>query len=215
MVAILGSIPRALLSGFSYCCLVRSNWGFLIAPFIFTTNVKPIKVDNYTHFKNTIHQQTTNNMEKHFLNFDRLYDELLQLYKDARDGWLDDNNRDFLLDEASDDCLEEMAWERATEFDRDMGKYLNMKDHKIWGNFNNIDYDYPHHINGVVEYDTPLVNAMIARLNAGEQSEQADADRDWLVDWFWETFGSWGLKYNFDSWIADLLYEFENEEETV
>lgn len=154
-------------------------------------------------------------MEKHFLNFDRLFNELLQLYKDARDEWLDDNNRDFLMNEVSDDFLEEMAWERATEFDRDMGKYLNMKDHKIWGNFNNIDYDYPHNINGVVEYDTPLVNAMIARLNAGEQSDQADADRDWLVDWFWETFGSWGLKYNFDSWIADLLYEFENEEVTV
>lgn len=154
-------------------------------------------------------------MEKHFLNFDRLYNELLQLFKDARDEWLDDNNRDFLLDEVSDNFLEEMAWERATEFDRDMGKYLNMKDHKIWGNFNNIDYDYPHHINGVVEYDTPIGHAMIARLNAGEQSDQADADRDWLVDWFWETFGSWGLKYNFDSWIADLLYEFENEEVTV
>lgn len=154
-------------------------------------------------------------MEKHFLNFDRLFNELLQLYKDARDEWLDDNNRDFLMNEVSDDFLEEMAWERAVEFDRDMGKYLNMKDHKIWGNFNNIDYDYPHHINEVVEYDTPLANAMIARLNAGEQSDQADADRDWLVDWFWETFGSWGLKYNFDSWIADLLYEFENEEVTV
>lgn len=154
-------------------------------------------------------------MEKHFLNFDRLFNELLQLYKDARDKWLDDNNRDFLMNEVSDDFLEEMTWKKAVELDRDMGKYLNMKDHKICGNFNNVDYDYPYHINGKVEYDTPLVNAMIARLNAGEQSEQADADRDWLVDWFWETFGSWGLTYNFDSWVADLLYEFENEEEIL
>ena len=154
-------------------------------------------------------------MEKHFLNFDRLFNELQQLYKDARDEWLDDNNRDFLMSEVSDDFLEEMAWERAIEFDRDMGKYLNSKDHKIWGNFNNIDYDYPHHTNGVVEYDTPLVNAMIERLNAGEQSEQADADRDWLVDWFWETFGSWGLQYNFNSWVSELLYEFENKEEIL
>lgn len=155
------------------------------------------------------------NTQKHFLNFDRLFNELLELYKDARDEWLDDNNRDFILNNVSDDYLEEMAWEQTVEFDRDMGKYLNMKDHKIWGNFNNIDYDYSHHINGVVEYDTPLVNAMIERLNAGEQSEQADADRDWLVDWFWETFGSWGLQYNFNSWVADLLYEFENEEKIL
>lgn len=48
-------------------------------------------------------------MEKHFLNFYRLFNELLQLYKDARDEWLDDNNRDFLMNEVSDDFLEEMA----------------------------------------------------------------------------------------------------------
>ena len=155
------------------------------------------------------------NTQKHFLNFDRLFNELLELYKDARDEWLDDDNHDFLMNEVSDDFLEEMAWERAVEFDRDMGKYLNMKDHKIWGNINNIDYDYPYHINGVVEYDTPLVNAMIARLNTGEQSEQADADRDWLVNWFWDTFGSWGLQYNFNEWVSELLYEFENKEEII
>ena len=102
------------------------------------------------------------------------------------------------------------------EFEADLLRgVVWLTSHVNYFGLNNEDYDYPHHINGVVEYDTPLVNAMIARLNAGEQSDQADADRDWLVDWFWETFGSWGLKYNFDSWIADLLYEFENEEVTV
>lgn len=153
--------------------------------------------------------------QKNFLNFDRLFNKILKLYKDARDEWLDDRNRGFLLDNVSDDFLEERAFESAIEINVDMGEYLNSKDHKIWGCFNNIDYDYPHHINGVFERDTRLVNAMIERVNAGEQSEQADADRNWLVDWFWETNGTFGLRYNLNCWIADLLCEFENEEEAI
>ena len=151
--------------------------------------------------------------EKNFLNIDRLRDEILELYKGVRDEFVDDSNREYLLNTISDEYLEESAWERAIEFNRDMGKYLNMKDHKIDGNFNNIDYDYPHHINGEFGYDEPLVNAMIERLNSGEQSKQADADRDWLVDWFWETFGTFGLTYNFSEYISELLYEFDNKEE--
>ena len=61
--------------------------------------------------------------------------------------------------------------------------------------------------------DTPLVNAMIARLDAGEDSEQANEDRDFLVDWFFETFGTWGISYNFQSNISEFLYmEFENQQ---
>lgn len=153
--------------------------------------------------------------EKLYLNVSRLQGELLAIYKEERDGWIDEWNREFLMCEFSDESLEELAVEKAYDFNDNMRKYLNMPNHKIDGNFNNIDYDYPCHINGNVEYDYPLVNAMIVRLNAGEQSEQADADRDWLVDWFWETFGSWGIRYNFSDCIADRLYEFEHEEDEI
>lgn len=153
--------------------------------------------------------------EKLYLNVDRLHNELLAIYKKERDGWIDEWNREFLMREFSDDILEDLAVEIAHRFNADMCKYLNMKDHKIIGNFNNIDYDYPAHINGVTGYNSSLVNAMISRLNAGEQSEQADADRDWLVDWFWETVGTQGVKRNFNNYIAERLYEFEHEEDEV
>lgn len=153
--------------------------------------------------------------EKLYLNVSRLQDELLAIYKEERDGLIDEWNREFLMCEFSDESLEELAVEKAYEFNEDMRKYLNMSSHKIDGNFNNIDYDYSEHVNGEIKYDRPLVDAMIARLNVGEQSEQADADRDWLVDWFWETFGSWGIRYNFSDCIADRLYEFEHEEDEI
>lgn len=153
--------------------------------------------------------------EKLYLNVDRLYKELLAIYKEERDGWIDVWNRDFLMSEFSDESLEELAMEKAYEFNGDMCKYLNMSDHKIAGNFNNIDYDYPAHINGVIGYDSSLVNTIIVRLNAGEQSEQANADRDWLVDWFWETFGSWGIRRNFNDCVAEIVHELEHEENEI
>ena len=153
--------------------------------------------------------------EKLYLNVDRLRDELLAIYKEERDSFMDEWNCEFLMSEYSDERLEDLAAERAREFNYDMCKYLNMSNHKIDGNFNNIDYDYPAHINGGVKYNYPLVNAMISRLNAGEQSEQADADRNWLVDWFWQTFGSWGIRYNFRDSMSCDLYVFGYEEDEV
>lgn len=117
------------------------------------------------------------------------------------------------MENFSDKHLEDKSNEMAWQFNSDMKKYLHNPDHRICGNFNNIDYDYPYHIYGEVTYDTPLVNAMIARLDAGEDSEQANEDRNFLVDWFFETFGTHGISYNFQSDISEYLYmEFKNQQ---
>lgn len=148
---------------------------------------------------------------KDYINVEKMFDTIVDIYRECRDGFITDENRDCLLCEVSDGFIEETAMEKAIEFNSDMGEYLNMKDHKIYGNFNNIDYDYPHHITGEFEYDSQLVDAMIERLNSGEKSEQADADRDWLVEWFFETFGTFGISYNFSEFVSEILYQYENE----
>lgn len=151
--------------------------------------------------------------EKLYLNVDRLQGELLAIYKEERDKYLTDDNRDFIMEYFSDDYLTSFALGRACGINKDMGIYLNGHNHKIDGNFGNIDYDYPAHINGKIEYNAPLVNAMIARLNACEVSEQADADRNWLVDWFFKTVGLYGIRYNFRNYMNDLLDVFESKKD--
>lgn len=149
--------------------------------------------------------------ELEYINIEKMQAALYDILTTSRNGMVDEKNRDFIMDEYSDDYLEERAWEMVHGINRDMKKYLHSTDHKLMGNFNNIDYDYPLHIHGEVQYDHPLVNAMIARLDAGEQSEQAQADRNWLVEWFFETFGTWAISYNFESEISEALYcEFNN-----
>ena len=151
--------------------------------------------------------------EKKYINIDNMATRLCQILKDARESMVDDEKKDFIMENFSDEYLEDYSNVMAWQFNSDMKKYLHNPDHRICGNFNNIDYDYPYHIYGEVTYDTPLVNAMIARLDAGEDSEQANEDRNFLVDWFFETFGTHGISYNFQSNISEYLYmEFENQQ---
>lgn len=147
--------------------------------------------------------------KKLYMNVERLYNELLEMLTEERDGWIDDSNRDFLMCEMSDEILDDYCEGLAYRLNDQMGEYLNSKDRRIPGNFCNIDYDYSDHVNS----NYSAVKDMTARLNAGEESEQADADRDYLVDWFWEAFGTFGIKYYFNEYITDILYEFEHKTE--
>ena len=122
--------------------------------------------------------------EKKYINIDNMATRLCQILKDARESMVDDENKDFIMENFSDEYLEDYSNVMAWKFNSDMKKY-----------------------------DTPLVNAMVARLDAGEDSEQANEDRDFLVDWFFETFGTWGISYNFQSNISEFLYmEFKNQQ---
>lgn len=149
--------------------------------------------------------------EKQYLNVNRLINELFDIYKSVRDARLNDDNYDFLMEEFDDDYLNLYAQTMAHMFNKEMCKYLNGGDHTIFGSWNNIDYDYPEHIIGRFQYNRAIVDNMVARLNAGEESQQANDDRDWLVDWFWNTFGSSGIEYNFADEVSDMEYIFEQE----
>lgn len=104
--------------------------------------------------------------------------------------------------------VEEYAEDLVRSFNSDMGKYLNSADHKILGNFNNIDYDYPAFMEGDgCHYNQKLVDDMVNRLNNNDDSEQSQKDRDFLVDWFFETFGTFGITYNFNYYLGEIIYE--------
>lgn len=149
---------------------------------------------------------------KNYINIEKVKEVIHELYLNAVDGY-EDFEKDYIFDNYN---LEDMAYEMAWSINDDMNKYLHQKDHKMYGNFNNIDYDYVHFRTGEFNYDYDMVNEMIARLDNQEDSEQANADRDFLSDWIFDTIGTFGIEYNFTSAINDELYVvFEMEEETL
>ena len=70
------------------------------------------------------------------------------------------------------------------------------------GNFADIENDY---------FD--LFPEMVKRLDAAEDSERANDDREYLSSWYFYAFGTFGIKYNFSNELQDLSYDLEREEE--
>ena len=81
------------------------------------------------------------------------------------------------------------------------------------GNFNNIDYCYSKHYVDKCEHNRRLVDELTARLDAGDQSEQTKKDKHWIVDWFFETFGTFGITYNFQTMMSEYLYNLKKEKD--
>lgn len=152
---------------------------------------------------------------KDYIDVDAMHDTLFGMLKEERDNYGDDEYRDVIESEFDDDRLSEEAIELAFQINTDMERYLHNKEHAILGNFNNIDYDYPKHINGEFEYDDDLVKDLIKRLDNRDMSEQTKSDRLWLNEWFFDTFGTFGIRYNFRETMSAAIEEHQYEMETA
>lgn len=142
-----------------------------------------------------------------YINVDSMIEEIVEILKGELESIRNDENSSIIDTEFHEKYIEEYAFELAIEYNDDIKKYLHYKDHRIDSNFKNIDYDYNYHINGEVEFNTPLLKEMIERLDNNEQSERAQSDRNFLTDWFLETFGTFAISYNFGELVSETLNE--------
>ena len=144
-----------------------------------------------------------------------LYRECLEDYENSEDI------EEYLADFEGFN-VQSLAWDFTMKANRDMKKYLHMQNHRMEGNFANIEDDYPAHITGTrwsSEYAGDdyfrLFPQMVARLDAAEDSKQADEDRMYLMDWFFDAFGTFGIKYNFQGFLSDIAYRLEGQRVTA
>lgn len=142
-----------------------------------------------------------------------LYRECLNNYDNAED-----------LEEYIADCcgknIQKLAWEFTLKANREMKKYLHLPSQRMPGNFSDLRMDYPNHRTGtfwaseyegsVAEY-LNLYPDMVARLDAAEDSEQANEDRAYLEEWYFKAFGTFGITYNFSNDLAEIAYSIEQE----
>lgn len=99
---------------------------------------------------------------------------------------------------------EEESIRLSESFVHDMEKYARQPDRNIFGNLNNIEYDYEREHYGE-DFDMILTKA-----DNGEFTDQELENlQDWCLGWFFKTFGTFGIKYNFESDLCDLIYEDE------
>ncbi|MBD5381910.1 hypothetical protein [Clavibacter sp.] len=105
---------------------------------------------------------------------------------------------------SDNDIVEEHIEWLANDLNKSMKKYLHMSDTHIAGNFKNIRYDYKGDFAD-----------MVKRLDEGAQDEQTNADRDFLLSWFWDAFGTFGISYNFATELDESIYVAEQEEMAI
>ena len=101
-----------------------------------------------------------------------------------------------------------------------MKKYLHLNDQRMDGNFANLYNDYPRHVTGTfwaTDYDGDdyydLYPQMVARLDAAEDSEQANEDRAYLEEWYFKAFGTYNIKYNFSNELEEIHSMMEEDYE--
>lgn len=140
-----------------------------------------------------------------------LYRECLENFDDAED-----------LEEYIADIFEKniqsLAWEFTHKVNREMKKYLHLNDQHMNGNFANLYRDYPEHITGVrwsCDYGgddySDLFPQMVARLDAAEDSKQADEDRAYLEEWYFKAFGTYNIQYNFSNELEEIHSMMEED----
>lgn len=134
------------------------------------------------------------------------------LYRECLNNFDDKERLEEYIDEIYEkNYIHKLSVQFALEANRDMKKYLHLDDQRMNGNFANLYYDYPKHITGtwwVSEYDGDdyydLYPQMVARLDAAEDSKQANEDRAYLEDWYFEAFGTYNIKYNFSNELEEI-----------
>lgn len=135
---------------------------------------------------------------------ENLYRECLEKFDNAED-----------MEEYIADCcgknIQNLAWDFTLEANREMKKYLHLNDQRMDGNFANLYNDYPRHVTGTfwaTDYDGDdyydFYPQMVARLDAAEDSEQANEDREYLEEWYFEAFGTYNIKYNFSNELEEI-----------
>ena len=155
---------------------------------------------------------------KNYLDIESVANEILDIYKEKVNDYKDEPYFQIMVDcyYLDEESLEQRAYEMAFELSDDMKTYLHQKSHRISGNFNNVEYDYieEHKIisDGVASYNCNCFFEFVERLDNGTATQE---DFEWITSWFWETFGTWGIGYNFADELANYAYEYENELQTA
>ena len=141
-----------------------------------------------------------------YLNLETLRADITEIYNDAIDGFKDEKYFD-LLPYHDEDLLNELIDYQVNQINEDMCTYLHSDNTHISGNFNDIYRDYVYHDKRGDYKD------LLKRLDEGATDKKTNDDRDYLTSWFWDTFGTFGMKYNFETEINERLYYIEREEE--
>ena len=139
----------------------------------------------------------------YFINVEDLCECVVNALKEEGQSFLDYYTN--VDSECVMDLCEEEGHRLAYQWANDFRTYCNQEDTRIYGNFNNIKWDYE------LEFKGKDYKDILTKLNNEIDDEETKQFKDWAVEWFFETFGTFGMKYNFSSTLDCYFEEEVNE----
>ena len=141
-----------------------------------------------------------------------------KLYRECLDNFDDADDLEEYIADMLGENMQSLAWQFTFKANREMKEYLHLDNHRMIGNFSNLYEDYPEHITGVrwaSDYDGgdyyDLYHQMVARLDAAEDSELANKDREYIKEWYFNAFGTYNIKYNFSNGLEEIHSMMEED----
>ena len=155
-----------------------------------------------------------------YIGVDSFAKVIENLYRECLENFDDAENLEEYIADVFEKNIQSMAWDFALEANREMKKYLHLPDQHMNGNFANLYNDYPRHVTGTfwaTDYDGDdyydLYPQMVARLDSAEDGEQANDDRAYLEEWYFKSFGTYNIQYNFSNELEEIHSMMEEDYE--
>ena len=136
-----------------------------------------------------------------YINREKLHERIMSLLNEVCDTYDFGENGASIL---KDDYVEEYAEYLTNSIADSMRNYVSSGNYSISGNFNNIKRDFE------TEHNGASFDKVIEMIRNGVSNEITEEFKDWSENWFWQTFGTYNIKYNFAEAANEFLEGMEN-----
>jgi len=137
-----------------------------------------------------------------YIDVKRLQDDITKIYLDSFQEFQEEDKEALRSEGFDDDYIKGRARDSAMRLSRDFVKYCHKSDTNILGNFNDITPDTER------RFKVPL-KEVLSQIESNQETEITKAFPGFAVEWFFLTFGTAGLAYNFKDEINERLYQIE------
>ena len=140
-----------------------------------------------------------------FVDSDRLRGEIKEVLEEATEKWPEGYMKD-CADDYIDDYVDMVVEDAVKSFN----KLVHRDDTSMFGNFKDIRYDWEGFHNELPHGCT--LREVVELIEAGEENEITKEFKDWAVDWYFEAFGTYNLKYKWTNFMEEITYDEEDEQ---
>lgn len=160
--------------------------------------------------RNRLYKESSETPE--FVNSDRLRKEIKEVLEEETSGWdgTDDDSVQYMKDSAPD-FIDEYVEDVVDDAVKSFNELVHRNDTSMWGNFKDIRYNWEGFHNELPHGCT--LKEVVKMIDAGEDNEITREFKNWAVDWYFEAFGTYNLKYKWSEFMGEVAADHEYQQE--